>query len=117
MGNVRRQTPLSLPIPPLPNQPKQNSPDPLPNRPNHNHRPAKDAPLLRAQAEGQGHRRLLLRAAADPHPLAADRLLRRALRHHGPVRRLPRHHTGLRPQCPRRRPLHRPRHRPHPLPG
>lgn len=82
-------SPIPFPPPPfyLPSNPLTSSSctDPLPNRPNHHNRPAKNRPLLRAQAEAQGHGRLLRRAGADPAALAARRVPGGAVRHHGAV--------------------------------
>lgn len=81
--------------------------DPLPDRTYDNNRPPEDPPLLRAETKGQRHRSLLPGPAPHPYPLAFDRILRGALRHHGPLWRLPRHHRSVRPQRARRRPIYR----------
>lgn len=87
--------------------------DSLPHWPDHNNRTLQDPALLRAQAKGKRHRRLLWRPRSHPAAVAPHRLLRRAVRHHGPVRRLPGHHRRFRAKRPGRGSIHWRLHRPH----
>ena len=107
MGNVRDPIPAS-PLKVAIDVPDTTSIlDPLPHRPNNNHRPPEDTSLLRTETEGKRYRRLLRRPAFDSPPVATHRLLCRIVWYHGPVRRLPGHNRGIRPEHPRRRAVYR----------
>ena len=85
--------------------------DPIPHRTHHNNRAAEDTALLRKEAKGQGHGGVLRRAGTHIAAVAPDRFLRRAVRHHGAVWRLLRHHRRLCEECTRRRAVYRGRDR------
>lgn len=85
--------------------------DPLPDRAHHNHRAAEDPPLLRAEEQGKGHGCVLRGADAHPAAVAARRVPHRAVRHPGPVRRLPGHDRRVRQERPRRGAVYRARDR------
>ena len=81
--------------------------DPFPYRSDNHNRPPKDAPLLRTQTETQRHGSLLRRSRSYPSALDPYRVPCRAIRYHGPLRRLPRYDCRLRAECARRRTLYR----------
>lgn len=80
--------------------------DPLSHRPNDHHRTPKDAPLFRPETKGKGDGRLLRRLSSDPPQMAPDWLLRRVVRHRGPLWGLPGDHRRIREECARSRALH-----------